>query len=125
MFLLDNFHVSTGYWRCKDIIAVTWKAPTVGWVKANTNGSVKASLALCGDIFRDRRGIFLGPFASNLGDVTIFDEELTGILIAMEYAASHSWHNLWIECDSTSVVLAFKNANIIPFHLQNRWHNCF
>jgi hypothetical protein len=51
---------------------------------------MKASLALCGGIFRDQRGTFLGAFASNLGDVTIFEAELTGILIAMEYVASHS-----------------------------------
>jgi len=78
-------------YRCyKDIIAVTWKAPIVGWVKANTDGSVKASLALCGGIFRDHRGTFLGVFASNLGDVTVFEAELTCILIAIENATSHS-----------------------------------
>jgi len=118
--LLDNFHVSPGYRHFKEIIEVTWKALTARWVKANIDGFVKASLASCGDIFCDYRGTFLGTFASNLGDVTVFEAELTGILMAMEYAIAHSWHNLWIECDSSSDVLAFKNVDIIPFRLRNR-----
>jgi len=89
-----------------------------------TDGSLKANLASCGGIFRDHRGTFLGAFASNLGVVSVFEAELTGILIVMEYAASHLWHLLWIECDSTSPVQAFKNVDIIPFRLRNRWHNC-
>jgi len=123
--LLDNFLVSPTYRRYKEIIAVTWKAPTIGWVKANTDGFVKYNLASCGGIFLDDRGTFLGAFASNLGDVSTSEAELIGILIAMVYAASHSWYSLWIECDFTSAVQAFMNADIIPFRLRNRWHNCF
>jgi ribonuclease HI len=67
----------------------------------------------------------MGAFASNLAEVSVFEAELTSILIAMEYAASHSWYSFWIECDSTSTVQALKNADIIPFRLRNRWHNCF
>ena len=94
-------------------------------MKANKDGSVKASWASCRGIFRDHKGTFLGAFASNLGEVTVYEAELNGIITAMEFAASNSWHHIWIECDSTSAVLAFKNADIIPFHLRNRWHNCF
>jgi ribonuclease HI len=92
--LFDNFIVAPGYRRFKDIVEVTWKAPTVGWVKANNDGSVQAGLASCGGIFRDYRGTFHGAFACNLGDVSVSEAELTGILMAMEYAVAHSWHNL-------------------------------
>jgi len=45
--------------------------------------------------------------------------------MAMEYVVAHSWHNLWIECDSSAVIQAFNNVAIIPFRLRNRWHNVF
>jgi hypothetical protein len=69
--------------------------------------------------------LFLGAFACNLGEVSVFEAEITGILLAMEYAVTHSWHNLWIECDSSAAVQAFKHIDIIPFRLRNRWHNVF
>jgi len=34
------------------------------------------------------------------------------------------WRNLWIETDSALVVMAFKNATLIPCNLRNRWYNC-
>lgn len=45
MLLLDSFRVAPGYRRFREIVEVTWKAHTAGWVKANTDGSVKASFA--------------------------------------------------------------------------------
>jgi len=29
-----------------------------------------------------------------------------------------------VESDSSTAVLAFKNNDLIPFRLRNRWHNC-
>jgi len=72
MWLLDNFIVAPCYRRFKDIVEVTWKAPTIGWVKANTDGSVKAGLASCRSLFRDHRGTFLGAFACDLVYVSVF-----------------------------------------------------
>jgi ribonuclease HI len=57
--------------------------------------------------------------------VSVFEAELTGIILALEYVASHSWQILWMESDLTSVVQAFKNVDIIPYRLRNQWHNCF
>ncbi|MCI87332.1 RNA-directed DNA polymerase (Reverse transcriptase), partial [Trifolium medium] len=34
-------------------VLVSWKAPTTPWLKANTDGSVRDSVAACGGIFRD------------------------------------------------------------------------
>ncbi|RHN59594.1 putative ribonuclease H-like domain-containing protein [Medicago truncatula] len=111
--------------RFKEITPVVWKPPTVRWVKINTDGSVRNSLASCGGIFRDHRGTFLGCFACNFGPVLVFEVDLSAIIFAMEFAARFDWLNLWLESDSSSAVLAFKNSNLIPFRLRNRWHNCF
>ncbi|XP_024636367.1 uncharacterized protein [Medicago truncatula] len=66
----------------------------------------------------------MGCFASNVGHGSVLEAGLLGLILAMEFAASNHWIRLWIECDSSSVVHAFKNPSVIPISLRNRWHNC-
>jgi len=47
-----------------------------------------------------------------------------GLMMAMEFAAQNNWHRLWLECNSSSAVKAFKNHSLIPIRLRNLWHNC-
>jgi hypothetical protein len=81
---LDRFCVPPSFRRYKDIVSAVWKPPTVNWIKVNTEGSVQNSMAACGGILCDHRGTFLGYFASNLGTTSIFEAELTGLILAME-----------------------------------------
>lgn len=111
--VLDNFLVPPIHRRVKDIIAVVWKPPTINWVKANTDGSVVNFNASCGGIFQDFRGTLLGCFASNIGRVSVFEAELMGLIIAMEFAVSNSWYHIWLECDSSSAAHAFKNHTLL------------
>jgi ribonuclease HI len=122
--LLNSLLITPSYRRVRDIVPVIWQPPTSTWVKANTDGSVIGSNSSCGGIFRDHTGAFLGGFSSNLGLGTVFEAELTGLMLAIEYAASHNWYRLWLESDSSSAVLSFKNQSAIPIRLRNRWHNC-
>jgi len=39
-------------------------------------------------------------------------------------ADQRHWKNLWIETDSTLVVMAFKSSSLIPWSLKNIWKNC-
>ena len=39
------------------------------------------------------------------------------------YADSHGWWNLWLESDSTSVLLIFTNPSLVLVLLRSRWHN--
>lgn len=66
----------------------------------------------------------MGCFASNVGNGSVFEAELMGLIMAMEFAVRNHWTRLWLECDSSSVVHAFKNVSIILILLRNRWHNC-
>jgi len=122
--ILENLFVSPLHRRVRDIILVVWKPPTIPWVKANTDGSVRDLMAACGGIFRDSRTTFLGGFASNLGCVSVFEAEILGLMVAMEYASSNGWTRLWLESDSSSAVQAFHKPSLIPVCLRNRWHNC-
>jgi len=81
--ILNNLFITPTHIRIRDIILVVWKAPTSTWVKANTDGSVRNTMAACGGIFRDCRGTFLGGFASNIGGGSVFDAEILGLILAM------------------------------------------
>jgi len=122
--ILNNLFITPAYIRIRDIIPVVWKAPTFTWVKANTDGSVRNTMAACGGIFCDCRGTFLGGFASNIGGGSVFDAEILGLILAMEFAVSNNWTRLWLETDSTSAVQAFHKPSLIPIIFRNRWHNC-
>ena len=68
-------------------------------MKANTDGSVIGSNSSCGGLFRDHTGAFLGAFSSNISVGTVFEAKLTGLMLAIEYAASQNWSRLWLESD--------------------------
>jgi len=114
--LLNSLRIPPSYRRVRDIVPVIWQPPSITWVKANTDGSVIGSNSSCGGLSRDHIGAFLGGFSSNIGVGTVFEAELTGLMLAIKYAASHNWSRLWLESDSSSAVLAFKNHETIPIH---------
>ncbi|XP_039686503.1 uncharacterized protein [Medicago truncatula] len=120
---LDSFMVSHHSRRVKDIISVLWKAPTSPWLKVNTDGSVIGGHAACGGLFRDSLGTFRGAFCCNIGIQSVFYAEVLGFIIAIEYAASKEWRQIWLESDSSSALLIFSNPLLVPIMLRNRWHN--
>jgi len=89
----------------------------------NTDGFVIGTHAACAGLFRDHRGFLLGAFACTIGLSTVFYAEVYGFLLALEYAAQHGWTNVWLESDSTSALLVFKNRSSVPVLLRNRGHN--
>jgi len=43
---------------------------------------------------------------------------------AIEKAVRKGWHNLWLWCDSESVIQDFCNTYTVYLKSRNRWHNC-
>jgi len=80
-------------------------------------------LALVGGLYRDHLGTFLGDFACNLGSCSVFDAKVSAFILALEFAAPHSWDHLCLESDSSSALLVFKNPLLVPILLRNRWCN--
>jgi len=121
--LLDAFSVSLHNRRFRDILFVSWKAPSAPWIKVNTDGSVIGTHAACGGLFRDHLGTLLGAFACNIRLSTVFNAEVHASLLALEYAAQHGWRHVWLESDSASALMVFKNRSLIPVMIRNRCHN--
>jgi len=74
-------------------------------------------------LFCDHSGAYLGAFASNIGTSSVFFAEVSGYILALEYAATNGWKNIWLESDSTSALAIFKIDYLVPVLLRNRWHN--
>jgi hypothetical protein len=121
--LLDSFSIVVRHRRIKDIFSVHWKAPSPPWLKVNTDGSVVGNHAACGSLFHDHLGTFLGAFACNLGDATVFSFEIQGFMFAPKFAAKNGWRHVWLESDFTSALMAFEQLSVVPILLRNHWHN--
>jgi len=79
---------------------------------------------LCGSIFRNKHGQFLGYFDDGLDFGNSLFAELSGAMRSNEFANSKNWSNFWLEIDSMLVVQASKNQDIIPLQLRNIRGNC-
>lgn len=62
--------------------------------------------------------------ACNLGHRSVYEVELFGFVLALEFAIQNHWLHLWVEGDSQSALHAFRNPSLVPFDLRNRWYNC-
>lgn len=122
--VIKKFNIEIHPPRAPTIKEVYWHPPIASWVKCNTDGAATAISSSCGGIFRDNNADFICCFAENLPGVNSFVAEICGALRAIEIAAQRNWRNLWIETDSSLVVLAFKSSAIIPCNVRNRWENC-
>ncbi|GAU47191.1 hypothetical protein TSUD_350560 [Trifolium subterraneum] len=121
---LKRFNVTVHSPKHTILKEVIWQPPLSNWVKCNTDGASTNVSSACGGLFRNSNADFLYGFAENIGISSAFVAELCGAMNAIEIAASKNWNNLWLETDSTLVVLAFKSSLLVPWALSNRWRNC-
>ncbi|XP_058783723.1 uncharacterized protein LOC131658448 [Vicia villosa] len=124
--ILKSFKVSIRPPKAPVIMEVIWKPPPRNWIKINCDGVSSSSpgLSACGGIVRNSDGMFLGAFASSVGISNSLMAELSGAMIAIEFAYENNWNFVWLETDSTMVVKAFKSPFVVPWTIRNRWVNC-
>lgn len=124
--VLFKFKVAGHPSRAPRIKQVTWHPPPCSWIKCNIYGAVRGSpgVVACSGIYRGHRAAFIGCFCCNVGVQSAAVVELNAAMYALEIACSKGWNRLWIEADSKLVVEAFNSIELVPWKLQNRWHNC-
>lgn len=100
--IIKTFNVSTHQPRAPIIKEVIWSPPLQSWIKCNIDGASIGNPGnlSCGGIFRNNEADFLCCFTEPLA-------EISGALRAIELAYQNNWHNIWLETDSSLVVLAF------------------
>jgi len=55
----------------------------------------------------------MGCFASSPSDVSNFEAELSGLILAMKFAVTHACGHLWLESNSTSVLLRLRILTLL------------
>jgi ribonuclease HI len=123
--VLKNFNVTTHQPRPPLVKEVIWSPPQFNWIKCNIDGASNGNPgnSSCGGIFRKHYVFFLSCFAEPLGISTSFHAEICGALRAIEIAFHNNWSDIWLETDSSLLVLAFNKPTLVPWQLRNRWLN--
>lgn len=81
-------------------------------------------LVVCGGIFWNEFGDHLDNFGCNLGPVNALYAELMRRILVMEATISKKWTNMWLESDSSLVILAYRNSYIVLWRIRNIWVIC-
>ncbi|KAI5424707.1 hypothetical protein KIW84_030770 [Lathyrus oleraceus] len=76
------------------IIEVIWRPPDVGWLKCNTDNSFSTNLASCRGLFRNSLGDFVFGFANMLDSSSSIQDELLGVIKAIDFASSFGWNSI-------------------------------
>ncbi|KAG5121462.1 hypothetical protein JHK84_039802 [Glycine max] len=73
-----------------------------------------------GQLFRDHSRGFIGGFSTYIGIQSPLYVEILDVILTLEIAKQKGWGNLWIECDSSSTIQAFKNPSLVPWSLRKQ-----
>ncbi|KAF7813072.1 putative non-LTR retroelement reverse transcriptase [Senna tora] len=97
---------------------ISWKNPSSGWVKFNVDAARRDSLNLiaCGGIACDSAGHFLIGFMRNLGDGSMLNAELWGIVCALEVVWRSRFKKVLVESDCL-IAMNLVNDSISLAHL--------
>ncbi|KAF7826343.1 ribonuclease H [Senna tora] len=85
-----------------------WRKPSIPWVKANSDGAVckRTGLAGCGGILRDHEGVWISGFMANIGNSSVLNAELWGILYSLKVAWDKGYQKVEVECDASMAIKA-------------------
>jgi len=79
-----------------------------------------SDLVTCGGILCGSVWDFIGAFFVFLEVEAAMVAEFYGVIYAMEEAQKMGLTNVWLECDSTLVCVAFTARTNVPWMLHNR-----
>ncbi|KAK4252645.1 hypothetical protein QN277_014390 [Acacia crassicarpa] len=85
-----------------------WSPPPYDWCKINVDGAVTAdgSLAGCGGVLRDARGVWLSGFSYHLGICSALEAEEWAFLKGLQFARNKGVDHLVVESDSWELISA-------------------
>lgn len=94
-----------------------WKKPCQGWIKLNTDGSVRKNPASSayGGLLRSDDGTWISGFSAKSGSASITLTELLAVRDGMNHALLNGFTKVSVETDSKTVV-DLLSKSISPFH---------
>ncbi|XP_042502492.1 uncharacterized protein LOC122079820 [Macadamia integrifolia] len=106
----------------RPILDVHWCKPQVNWVKLNFDGSSIGNPGLqgIGRVFRDCLRRVLGSYKIFMGVTGVFHAEMEGLMEGLIHARDLGFNQLWVEPDSSSVVMWVQQRKI-PWFAAQQW----
>ncbi|GAU17445.1 hypothetical protein TSUD_233230 [Trifolium subterraneum] len=93
-------------------VMISWKAPPVGWVRLNTDGSCRDNDVIgWGGVLRGNDGEWLGGFSKFIGQGDSFAAELWGVFEGLKLARHFNFSAVELHIDSLVVVKAITNSD--------------
>ena len=80
-----------------------------------------------GGVFRNDKGLFMGAFYSSLdipSSPSSVAAEVMAVIKAIEIAWVRDWKFVWLEVDSSLVLVFLKSPWLVPWQLRVLWKNC-
>ena len=107
--VIKFFGINTRISKVLCPLSIIWEFPSPGWVKINTDRAARGypGLANSGCIFRGSMEEFIGAFTAFLEVQTAMVVEFYVVIHAMEQTQKMGLTNVWLECDSVLVCVAF------------------
>ncbi|CAI0410259.1 unnamed protein product [Linum tenue] len=105
---------------------VSWKAPDVGWIKVNVDGSryeANCSTAI-GGVLRDCCGNWIAGFANSFGFTTIVTAEVRAIRDGLSLAQLLGYKKVEVESDSQVAVQLICQLDTENHPLDNLLREC-
>ncbi|KAF5443062.1 hypothetical protein F2P56_035654 [Juglans regia] len=102
---------------------ISWKKPTIGWVKLNVDGSCRGNPGNCGGggLIRDSLGNFKAAFSSHFVHGTNNEGELRALIEGVGVCKEMGFTNITLECDSSLVVNWLKCQRCSMWYLWDYW----
>ncbi|PRQ57777.1 putative ribonuclease H-like domain-containing protein [Rosa chinensis] len=112
--------------RAPRIIEVNCLTPPFGWIKVNTDGAWKldSNQACYGGVYRDYKGLVIGAFSSTLDIPSSVAAEVMAVIKAIELAWVRDWKYVWLEVDSSLILIFLRFPHLVPWRLRVQWSNC-
>lgn len=100
------------------MVPVYWDKPPEGWIKLNTDGSLKSHIAGGGGVIRDSQGQFIKGYREHYGHISILEAEVRAIATGIALCKSLKYGRVIVEADSL-IAIQFCKCNIeMPWHVK-------
>ncbi|KAF2284074.1 hypothetical protein GH714_018798 [Hevea brasiliensis] len=97
--------------KARHVHLIGWDPLPQGWIKLNTNGSMRNLKRTTGGLFCDSAGKWLSGFMCNLGSYDVFGAELWGIYHGFSISWNLDFKFVVVEVDSQAAVAAVLGSN--------------
>ncbi|KAE8684745.1 hypothetical protein F3Y22_tig00111105pilonHSYRG00339 [Hibiscus syriacus] len=104
-YAIEQEHEATRRCHRREVGSAVWKAPPIGLIKVNSDGSTKVNcgLASCGGVVRNSEGEWLVGFKKFLGMCSILEAEFWGIYVGLLCAWNIGLRKVIVKNDNVNV----------------------